>query len=1006
MKRDNIYIFDKLTFIGSLLGEIQTDFNMSFVIDGTKDSCKLIVTNYSDVEIEPYSIIYHPKTMTWWIVSHDKIERYANEFDSDDNPTYLYSHNLELFGAIELLNARDLTDCGFNGNTYTIREFILRLFSLSSFEYNYNNLIFLSSINQNFLNKKVSFVKTFENYTLLSALREFLDAYNMVAKLYFSASYNNVTDKYTILYPILNIVPKTGDFAHTYNEDYFDDVRQTKTMDKDNFGTCVVSNAENVISSVSKTFPSVGTIKASGTEYIIKPENAVIRLPSNVYKGNWLKMISSKAPLYMTMKYGGGQPYNQELINCFAYDYSSIENAFEKIKENVRQNAIYGTFYDDFVVAFDNAKMSIVENLKKASTLTMYDGNNLNPVTGEIIKGKNTPYLSMAHFYSKGLTETTFRPYIFCDKGLKETLPNKWQGIAWERNSNLITGFDGFVPATGARATIIVRIEDTDLHVASNQFTFFEYKVDDNYYVLLSTHYHPTGSRISIHFGPTLLDDEGEANFIINYIPMSDVKIKVDNQKDKKDIQLYNQNGKLTDSIALSKLINSYSKEISSDTITKYMCCYSYNDVPKVGSVVLIDNQYYVINNVSLDFSQNEKTENDFGYYIEYEVTMSKYVSTKSLLVNPNTNIRDYGIPQNFNVKRKQLYRDYYELNYSLNSDNESNYYLDPSNIFAFNHDPNELPNYICVMKLTYDELIGGDGDSVQASDTWYYQLDTTNYYLDKMIYVMLDFNDNNIIGYGNQNVFSGFDISRVFTGLTDNLNTPISYVDTVGKVLGIDILYCTNEQITTTYQEYTDEESGGSFEGSLYNYSVFIPEEIYTKSLNRHNIRITENNYKKDALEVPVFEYACQIDDSDDVLIGDSILTQHNNCVYFYSYIEGTNLNQNNALDYQTVRPDQDFTRLEIYYGAKLEYGTINGNKVIKVSLYTRQIRRNSDGEFLDQDQKDFNVGKDYAIFRHSFNLDTNEDIVELMFIAKNVSQDNIDNRKLILYLNHYKLN
>ena len=218
--------------------------------------------------------------------------------------------------------------------------------------------------------------------------------------------------------------------------------------------------------------------------------------------------------------------------------------------------------------------------------------------------------------------------------------------------------------------------------------------------------------------------------------------------------------------------------------------------------------------------------------------------------------------------------------------------------------------------------------------------------------------------------------------------------------------MYCTNEQITTTYQEYTDEESGGSFEGSIYNYSVFIPEEIYDKSLNRHKIRINEDNYKKDALEVPVFEYACQIDDSDDVLIGDNILTQHNNCVYFYSYVEGQNLNQNNVLDTKTVEPDQDFTRLEIYDGVKLEYDTINGKKVIKVSLYTRQIRRNSDGEFLDQDQKDFIEGYDYAIFRHSFNLDTNEQVAELMFIAKKVPQGNIDNRKLILYLNHYKLN
>ena len=60
MARDIMYIFDKLTKEGSELGEIQTNFNMSFVIDGTKDSCSIVVRNFSDVEIEPYSILYHP----------------------------------------------------------------------------------------------------------------------------------------------------------------------------------------------------------------------------------------------------------------------------------------------------------------------------------------------------------------------------------------------------------------------------------------------------------------------------------------------------------------------------------------------------------------------------------------------------------------------------------------------------------------------------------------------------------------------------------------------------------------------------------------------------------------------------------------------------------------------------------------------------------------------------------------------------------------------------------
>ena len=128
---DNLYIFDKgKNGTRHLLGEIQSNFNMSFVIDGTKDSAQVVVLGFQESEIEPYTICWHEKTDSWWIVSADKVERFPND---DGNLVYL--HKLKLLGAIELLNARDLTDCGFNDNTYTIRQFITRLFSLSTFEH-------------------------------------------------------------------------------------------------------------------------------------------------------------------------------------------------------------------------------------------------------------------------------------------------------------------------------------------------------------------------------------------------------------------------------------------------------------------------------------------------------------------------------------------------------------------------------------------------------------------------------------------------------------------------------------------------------------------------------------------------------------------------------------------------------------------------------------------------------------------------------------------------------
>ena len=89
MAQDLIYTFDKTSFLRSSFGEIQNDFNMSFTIDGTKDSAKVRVLSFNENEILPYTIIYHRKTQTWWVATHDKVERYTNENG------FIYVHNLQ-----------------------------------------------------------------------------------------------------------------------------------------------------------------------------------------------------------------------------------------------------------------------------------------------------------------------------------------------------------------------------------------------------------------------------------------------------------------------------------------------------------------------------------------------------------------------------------------------------------------------------------------------------------------------------------------------------------------------------------------------------------------------------------------------------------------------------------------------------------------------------------------------------------------------------------------------
>lgn len=1010
MEKDLIYIFDKITKKRQELGEITNGFNLSLVIDGTKDSCKVELWSFSDKEIEPFTICWHKKNNTWWIVAHDKIERNLNE-----NGTFIYEHTLNLIGAIELLNARDLTDCGFNQRRYTTEEFIRRLFALSNFEFQDTYLRINSLVGADFLSQKVDFIKAYENYSLLSAIRDFLDSYNMCAKLHFNTRTSG--GETYLNRAFIDIYSKTGNQTlPTYQLSDFDDTRETKTMSKESFGTCVVSNAENVISTTPKTFPSLGSIKPSSSEYLIKPSNAIIRLPSNVFKGISLKIVNSHAPVNLSATIGGEEIGERISIN--PTDKASLEKGIDNFVDMIYNACVAaypdnpGRFFTPFYQALQNEIEIIKENIVKASTITLYNGNSLNPINGEIVKGENVPYIPTVDFFSKNMVGGEIRPYIFCDEETKETLPRKWQGIAWKRGSNIISGFDGFDAISGSKNRIIIHnFINTDLQENTPNFIYFRYQ-DENGIVTLSTSSVANLINYVFQFGRTT-ENVGEISFIVNYIPMSDIKIKVDNKSTKKDIHLYNQNGKLTDNFALSKMINSYSKEISSDTITRYVWCKDFANVPKVGAFVITDNGNYVINNVSCNFTQMENTNIDFGYLIECEITMSKYVATKSLMVNPNTNIRDYGIPQNYNVKRKQLYRDYYELGYSLNEDNESTYYIDPSKIFNFGTNPNEQINLTAVICCVYDEEIGGNGDDVQASDTWYYQLETTTYYMNKMVYVMLDFGDNNIIGYANQNVYSGFKIDRVFSGQYDNLNTPISYVDSKGEVKHIYIRFADNEHLTAVYEYYQSTQTGGdSYEGSLYNYSCFIPAEIYNGlGQGDYTLGISESYYNKDAIEVPVFEYACQIDDSNEVLIGDNILTQHDNSIYFYHFIVGDNLTQENCFDSSHIQHDFDQYpyRYRMSSSARIDYYSIDADlKLLQVKLYNYTQYDADTNVWQEYVENNIQVNKDLAVFRHSYNTIIGEEIVELMFIAKKVPASAISpsGKELRITLNHYKLN
>ena len=886
--KDLLYYFDKTTFVRNELGEIQDSFNMSFVIDGTKDSCKANVYSYIKTKITPKTICYHLGTQTWWIVSNDKVSRFENENG------YLYIHELQLEGAIELLNARDLTDSGFNANRYSVYDFINRLFRLSNFEYdiqiNYNNNIASD--------KTIDYIKTFENYTLLSALREFLDGYNCVAKLSFATKTED--DEILLDYAIIDILSKTGNsnVVSRNSDEVFNDIREITNTNKSNYGTSVISNAENVVSTKTKTYPSIGSgIKLGNNSNVAtNGSNAILRLPTNVFKAHYIDIYGTKVPYGYV--YNGGKT---TISYVDLSNKSSIDNAYNEVISTLH------SLYPDF----DSSVFT--KDLFYKHFIRVYYCDNYNAVSDTFITQNRTAIVRL----DQG-SPNVEKSLVLCSEELKNSLTYPKQAICFNRGKDYISGFGCFDYQSDTEMRVIYFTKDEVCQEAVYQ-NYYLYMFVGDIDIDNATGEVSPASNESYEIKYTA--------YSVNYTPMTDIKIKMDNDGDTIDSDLYNQNGKLNDSNSLSKVLLSYVKEIESDTITKYGTYYgAYVDtlgfqsggLPNVGDLIKVNNDLYVINNISIDFTPNESTTwlvDSIGYYMVAEVSMSKKVATKSLLTSPNTNIRDYGIPQNNNVKRKQLYRDFYEFTYTKES-NKHNWYLPLGKVLNLSNQPQEYKEHIAVIHTIFNDNVNGHKD-------YYYQLETTTYFLKKSLYEITDFKDNNIIGYGYQNLWSGFDISKIFfSGNDGNYNTPISYVDDNGEVSSVLIKMSTIDYLQDSYlhldtydttktyntgdkvyrggKVYTcnTDNTTGTWNSSkwtddgyysIYNASVFIPQGIYDylNARPKYDFKIEEPNYKKDALEVPLFEYSCQVDDTENVIVGENILDSGDNDVaYLYSFI------------------------------------------------------------------------------------------------------------------------
>lgn len=808
-------------------GEIQNHFNMSFVIDGTKDSCKVQVNNNISEELDPLTICWLESTNTWWIVKSDKVTRYANEIGS------YYTHEISLYGAFEILNARDLINCGFNANRYTLLEFFQRLESFMDFEFpiiwNFGNYADEDQI--------VTYLKTFQNYTPASAIKEMFNGMNLIPKMTFS--FGGSGDNIYLTSATITAYSKSGSNAQPIDISTFDNEEEQSTSDIESFGTRVISNVQNCVSADPIRYPAIGGARLVSDEPIVNANNGFLRLPSNIYQVNSM-LIGRDVHIFLAKKDSFGVYTTLKDFgptNALNFSRATLLS-FLRESFNFLTNAEWESFiennYEDFYEAFSGVGVYKLNN-----------GGSYNKIDSTW----NEPYLQINAIPT---TEHGNKFEITLnDKahGTTAIYNEKW-AMWWEQGKDKIENFKWLL----GEATSFPYGDSVDVYFTTQDG---EYRFTISDFV--------TG----VDYNHTI--------FAIEYVPMDDLKIKVDNHKEQNDSNLYNQNGKLVDSVAISKLINSHAVEISSNEITRYKVVRSFSDVPKPSRIVINGNDRYIINNVSVDFYEND----DDNYFIAYQVTMTKQTACKSTMISANTNIRDYDCPQQNNVPRIQLYRDYIEFGYQI--DNNDTPYLSLSQILNFTSTTKGFTdNHTCVFCV---------------DDTYYYQIGTSKYNLNKQVLEIANFKDNNVIGYEAGKSYEVLQVSTLLNRISSDVNTPISYVDGIGELTSLKLLLVDSVQIEAAYEASNALDLIGHF--------VTIPTEVWTyfnSNENNYDILINEPNYKKDGLEVPVFEYSCQVGDANGIVFGADFLKGRSgtSIKYYYKVVDNVApITQENATLY-----------------------------------------------------------------------------------------------------------
>ena len=214
-------------------------------------------------------------------------------------------------------------------------------------------------------------------------------------------------------------------------------------------------------------------------------------------------------------------------------------------------------------------------------------------------------------------------------------------------------------------------------------------------------------------------------------------------------------------------------------------------------------------------------------------------------------------------------------------------------------------------------------------------------------------------------------------------------------------------------FTDYGTSQNNEAISSALYT-TVIINNTIYDNAVaklnSEPNFAINDDNYGKDAIEVPVFEYVVQMMNTDDIFVADNFFDSYEENAYqyrqFFNYkvIDDDYVNEQNALANMDNTLTLDTLTYKMQRGCLLDKDQTDNSLVIEFFDETRSvIGANISGVNVAQ----IPVGSNIAIYRYVYDVINVQMIKrELYMILRKVPSGNLisSRTKAKVYINKKK--